>query len=144
VSDRDDEVLRLVQRGFDQFTSGDESFLTFIHPDCRWEENQLMGFPGLDDVYLGPDGVRRWMSDTRDVWAKLRCIVEEVSPLDGSVVVAARLSAVGEHDAHADMRLYNVFWERDGMTIRRQIYFDRDEAFKAAARRERSTSGGTP
>ena len=49
-------------------------------------------------------------------------------------VVESRLAARGRHDIEVDWVLFNVLWTRDAEEIvRRRIYFDRDEAFAAAA-----------
>ncbi|GAC1436015.1 MAG: hypothetical protein NVSMB51_06560 [Solirubrobacteraceae bacterium] len=129
----------VVREGFDAFNRGDlTSVLSWIAPDCQWEENQAGGFPGLDPVYVGAEGFRKWAEDTRAAWIHLESHPEDVAEVatpDGpSFVVATRLAARGRHNLEVDWLLFNVIWTRDGFGVRRRIYFDRDEAFAWAAR----------
>jgi ketosteroid isomerase-like protein len=124
--------------GFVAFSRGDwKAILAFLSPDCKWEENQAMGFPGLDRVYYGHEGLRKWVQDTREVWEAIKSepedIIEVPTEADPSVVVVTRLSGQGRQEIHVGMLVYNVFWSRTGKAVRRRIYFDRDEAFAQAA-----------
>jgi ketosteroid isomerase-like protein len=127
-----------VRQAFEAFGRGDfESVVELFDAATKWEENQAGGFPGLDPLYVGPAGFRKWMHDTRDAWQALKSLVEdlhEVRTIDGpSFVVTTRLRARGRQDIEVGMSLYNVFWASDDRLLRRRIYFDRAEAIAAAA-----------
>ena len=128
--------------GFAAFSRGDwEAILAFLSPDCKWEENQAMGFPGLDRVYYGHEGLRKWLEDTREAWEAIRSeaedIIEVQTAREPSIIVVTRLSGRGRQDIQVDWRLYNVFWIEAEKAVRRRIYFDRDEALAQAARTDR-------
>jgi ketosteroid isomerase-like protein len=128
--------------GFVAFGRGDwKAILAFLSPDCKWEENQTTGFPGLDRVYYGHEGLRKWLQDTREVWEAIKSepedIIEVQTAADPSLVVVTRLSGRGRQDIQVDMLLYNVFWSRAEKAVRRRIYFDREEAFAQAALSDR-------
>jgi hypothetical protein len=36
------------------------------------------GFPELDRIYVGREGIHRWIDDTRDAWALLESRIEEI------------------------------------------------------------------
>jgi ketosteroid isomerase-like protein len=131
-----------VREAFDAFGRGDfESVIELFDAATKWEENQAGGFPGLDPLYVGPAGIRKWMHDTREAWQSIESLVEdleEVQTIDGpSFVVTTQLRARGRQDIEVDMSLYNVFWTSGDHLLRRRIYFDRDEAIAAAAQPSR-------
>jgi ketosteroid isomerase-like protein len=127
-----------VLAGFEAFGRGDWQLVQdWLSPDCRWEENALGGFPGLDPVYIGRDGFAKWMRDTREAWDAIESVAEEVvevqTPAGPSFVVQSRLAARGRQNIEVDWVLFNVFWTRNAELVRRRIYFDREEAYAAAA-----------
>ncbi len=135
-------LAQLVLDGFDAFGRGDwESIMPVLSPDCKWEENQAGGFPGLDRLYRGHDGLRKWMRDTREAWEAIRSEAEDIIEVetaeDPSFVVFTRLRGRGRQDIRVDMLLYNVLWSHAGKAIRRRIYFDREEALAQAALTDR-------
>jgi ketosteroid isomerase-like protein len=136
-----DELLRTqrVLAGFEAWSRGDWSYVQeWLSSDCKWEENHVGGFPGLDRVYVGPEGFAKWLHDTREAWDAITSEAEEVIEVkhpDGpTFVVATRLSARGRQEIQVDWVLFNVLWTRNAEAIvRRRIYFDREEAFAQAA-----------
>jgi len=138
----DSPLAQIVLDGFAAFSRGDwESMIPFLSPDCKWEENQAGGFPGLSRVYVGHDGLRKWMRDTRDVWEAIRSEAEEIIEVetaeDPSFVVFTRLTGRGRQEIRVDMVLYNVFWTRAGKGVRRRVYLDREAALAQAALTDR-------
>src|SRR5215211_6122423 len=127
------QLAQRVLDGFAAFSRGDwQSVLRFLSPDCKWEENHAGGFPGLSRVYVGHDGLRKWMSDTREAWEAIQSEAEDIVEVDTaedpSFVVFTRLRGRGRQEIDVDMFLYNVFWTRAGKGVRRRVYFDREEA----------------
>jgi hypothetical protein len=110
----------------------------WLSPQCKWEENQVGGFPGLDRIYLGREGFHQWIDDTRDAWTLLESRIEEIVEVETAAgttfVVHTRLSGRGRQDIEVDWLLFNVLWtDRAGALVRRRVYFDRAEALEQAA-----------
>jgi ketosteroid isomerase-like protein len=130
--------VETVRAGFEAFGRGDWTFVqNLLSPDCKWEENHVGGFPGLDPVYVGHDGFAKWMHDTRELWEAIESDAEdvvEVQNQDGpAFVVSTRLSARGRQQIEVKWVLFNVLWTLGAKAlVRRRIYFDRDEALSAA------------
>ena len=54
------ENVELMRRVLEAFNSGDpDAIAEFAHPEGQMEENNSV-FPGLDRVYVGPEGFRQW------------------------------------------------------------------------------------
>lgn len=129
-----------MRAGFEAFARGDWSFVQgLLAADCRWEENRVGGFPGLDPVYVGPAGFAKWMHDTHEAWGAIELRADEVVELDGlagpTFVVVTRLSPRGRPSAELDWVLFNVLWTHNAeAVVRRRVYFDREEALAEAAR----------
>ncbi len=145
----DDPIGReLVRAGFEAFGRGDWSFVQgLLSADCKWEENRAEGFPGLDRVYIGPEGFAKWMHDTHEAWNAIELRAEEVAELAGlagpTFVVATRLSARGRPSAELDWVLFNVLWTRNAeAVVRRRVYIDREEAFAHAKQSEAELGDG--
>jgi ketosteroid isomerase-like protein len=139
VSDSDILIdAETVRAGFEAFGRGDWTFVQdLLSPDCKWEENHVQGFPGLDPVYVGRDGLAKWMQDTRELWQTIESEAEDVvevqNPDGPAFVVSTRLSARGRQEIEVKWVLFNVLWTRRAKAlVRRRIYFDRDEALGAA------------
>jgi ketosteroid isomerase-like protein len=128
--------MNQVREGFEAFGRGDfEYILDFLGPDSLWEESQA-SFPGLDPVYVGREGFRKWMEDLREVWDAIESRPAEVHELptdEGpSFVVKTELHARGRQEIEVGWTLYNVLWTTGTQIRRRRIYFDEDEAFAEA------------
>ncbi|GAC1469034.1 MAG: hypothetical protein PVSMB1_17650 [Gemmatimonadaceae bacterium] len=122
------------------FTEGNpEQLVEIIHPDCRWEEDLALGWPGLDPLYSGPQGVRRWIEAVREAFVDIEAIAERVEEYDYAVVIVTRLRARASQGVEVEWpRMYNVIWWRDDLGVRRRLYADYDEAVVAANTDERS------
>lgn len=140
--------IERVRAGFDAWSKGDWRYVqSRLADDALWEENQTGGFPGLDRVYVGPEGFAKWLTDTREAWDAIEStateIVEVATPSGPSFVAETHLTTRGRDTIAVDWKLFNVLWTRDAEVItRRRIYFDRDEALAAAAIPSEEIDGG--
>jgi SnoaL-like domain len=103
------ENVELMRRALEAFNSGDpDAMAAFAHPEGQMEENNSV-FPGLDRVYVGPEGFRQWYRTVViEAWEDFRVDVEELRALDHEqVLVHARLRARGRQSGvevrHADL-----------------------------------------
>ena len=123
----------LIERGFRLFSEGDtDQLLALIHPECRWEEDQTIGWPGMDPVFVGPGGFRRWVDDLREVWEHIESAVMGVEEFGDAYVVDTVVRARGQQDIATEYHVYNVIWMRDGLVGRRRAFTDHAEAVETA------------
>ncbi|GAC1435456.1 MAG: hypothetical protein NVSMB51_05020 [Solirubrobacteraceae bacterium] len=142
ASSQEDEGIYVarVRNGFDAFSRGDASFVEeWLAPDCRWEENNAGGFPGLDPVYVGPDGFRKWVNDMGSTWDLIESVAEDVIEVPGadgpSFVCQTRLFGRGRQGIEVGWLLFNVLWTHAGEAVTlRRVSFDLEEALAWAAR----------
>jgi ketosteroid isomerase-like protein len=151
VLDSGDPIhVERVRAGFEAFGRGDWQFVQdWLSPDCQWEENPSGGFPGLDPVYIGRDGFAKWMRDTREAWDAIESVAEEIvevqTPAGPTFIVQSRLAARGRQNIEVDWVLFNVLWTRNAeAVVRRRVYFDREEAYAAAALSESEIAAASP
>jgi ketosteroid isomerase-like protein len=113
-----------------------EAFLALLHPDVEWDDSD--GFPGLQGVYRGRTGVRKWWEAFREAWESFHGEVEETTEgTDGRVLLQVLGTARGRASGvETELRTWFVLWIADGKITKRQIFWSRDEALEAAGLRE--------
>jgi ketosteroid isomerase-like protein len=130
------ENVEVVVRAVDAFSRGDgDDLVRTMQPDVVIEENDPdFGFIGLDPVYRGHEGARRWLATVREPWDELEGEVEEARPVgDDVVLLIARLRGRGTGSGlAADVPTYQVFNMRAGRIARRRIYAQLRAAMQAA------------
>ena len=130
------ENVELMRRVVEAVNSGDpDAVAQFVHSEGQIEENNSVVFPGLDRVYVGPEGFRQWyQTAVIEAWEDFRVDVEELRALDHEqVLVHARLRARGRQSGvEVDMPTFQIFGVKDGMVARRRLYFTEAEALEAA------------
>ena len=128
------ENVELMRKVVEAFNSGDpDAVAEFAHPEAQLEENTSV--PGLDRVYVGPEGFRQWyQAAVIEAWEDFRVDVEELRALDHEqVLVHARLRARGRQSGvEVDMPTFQIFGIKDGMVARRRLYFTEADALEAA------------
>ncbi len=82
------ENVDLMRRVLEAFNSGDpDTVAEFAHPEGQMEENNSV-FPGLDRVYVGPEGFRQWYKTVVvEAWEDFSVDVEELRALDHEQVL---------------------------------------------------------
>jgi ketosteroid isomerase-like protein len=130
------ENVEAVRRLVRTFNEGDvEALVAELDSEVEWEEQLI---PGVEPVYRGHDGVRRW--------AQL-ILGEELVPLQGrieglteagdTVIVAARFEAEGKRSGvPVELAVHLVFTFKQGKVVRRQVFQTRGEALEAVGLRE--------
>lgn len=131
-----EKVEVMLQRWVETYNQGDlDGFLAHVHPHVVWEENHpVFGFVGLDPVYEGHQGVRRWWQLTREPWKTVEAEIHEVTPAgDDAVVVSNTLHGTGAGSGVVvKLPFFQVFEFQDGKVARRRLYPERKEALEAA------------
>jgi ketosteroid isomerase-like protein len=132
--------IDVVRESWDAWLRGDlDGVLASYAPDSIWEMH-FRDWP--ERPYVGPGGVRRFLSEWLEVWDAFEVGVDEflVGP-DGRVLALAWQRGRGRHSGLAmDMKWGQVVTVRDGEIIRVDNYEDRGEAFKAVGLSHRADS----
>ena len=88
---------------------------------------------GLDPVYRGHEGVRRYWRDYLSAFERLDFELEELVDASGRILAVVRERAVGRASGIAfEARIFAVWTLRDGKITRMQGFRDREEALEAA------------
>jgi hypothetical protein len=105
----------------------------FIDPEVVWEENEP-AFTGLEREYRGHEGLARWFKEVLEPWDFSAVEERRLEEFGDSVVVQIRLQGRGrESGADVDMTVCNVFTFRDGKVVRRRLFYEWDDAVRAAS-----------
>jgi ketosteroid isomerase-like protein len=91
-------------------------------------------FPGIEGVYRGPDGMRRWMDTIRSAWDEFEVTLDEVLHDRGDVVVVGeRVRGRGRGSgAEVEMRVFSMYWFEEGKVRKRSVFTERKAALEAA------------
>jgi ketosteroid isomerase-like protein len=138
------ENLDRVRQGHAGFNRGDpEVVINLCTPDVEWVTTG--SFPGMREVYRGPDAIRKWTETLRNAWTEFEVWVEEViRDEDDRLVVAEVLRGCGrESGAWVEMRIYTVYWFEDGKVRRREACTEREIALEAAESDAPSAEAGS-
>jgi ketosteroid isomerase-like protein len=130
------ENVEVVRRSYEAYNQGDlEGVLATLHPRVVWEENHpVFGFVGLDPVYEGHEGFRRWWEATREPWTTVEAEIHEITPVgDDALVFSTTMHGTGGGSGVVvELRFFHVIDFRDGKIARRRLYPERQEALNAA------------
>ncbi len=129
-----DAGLRMLQA----FNDGDvEAIVAECDPAVEWEEQSI---PGVEPLYRGHDGVRRWAAavlEVREELGPLQGRLEAVKETDDMVIASVRFEGEGKSSgARVPMHVHMVGTFRDGKLVRRQVFLTLAEALEAAGLRE--------
>ena len=125
------ENVEIVRKSWDAWLRGDvDGVLATYGPDLVWDMSHFHDWPERPDV--GPAGVRRFLTEWRDVWDAFEVGVEEFRVAsDGRVVALAWQRGKGRHSGlPMDMKWGQVLTIRDHKIIRVENYEDRSEALE--------------
>jgi hypothetical protein len=90
------------------------------------------GWPGLDPVYRGVEGWRKFDRDFREAWDSLEVLIDEVHQVDDKVVALANFHARGREGIELRRPIAWVTTFRDGLAIRGDVYNDWNRAREVA------------
>ena len=124
------ENVRLVRNAYDAWNEGDvDGQLATLHPESEWVTSGV--FPGLDPVYRGHDGYRKFWDDFRGTFESLHIEVEDLRDCGERVVALLTFDARGRDGLQVRRQAANVFSFRDGLLVRVEGYGDWAEALEA-------------
>ena len=130
---RNYEVINAIDRKSDEFVDPEE-----IAPD-HWAslapDMELHGRPDVPDARIdrGREGVKEFFLMLQEVWAELRWEPLELTDHGDTVVVEAKIIAIGRRsDIPIEADETDVFWFRDSEIVRLQGFPTKAEALEAA------------
>ena len=85
-------------------------------------------------VYRGRDEVRRWFEEVlQEPWEHFRIDVEELIEADGGAVFSALSVTARGRGSGVELAIpfWTASWFADGLVVRRQVFWTRDEALEA-------------
>jgi ketosteroid isomerase-like protein len=92
-------------------------------------------------VLRGREGLKRWISTTREIWDEWRFEPERFLSAGDRVVVLVRVLARGAiSGVRLDRETAHIWTLEDGRVTRCEVYLDRSEALEAAGDQFRTRS----
>jgi ketosteroid isomerase-like protein len=132
------ENLDTVREAWDAWLRGDTDalFSSYFDPNVVYDLTHFREWP--DHTYRGLEGVRRGLTEWREVWVAWEAGVDEILTVpDGRVVVLTWQRGKGrESGLPMDMRWAQIITLRHGKITRVVAYDDRAEALEVAGLRE--------
>ena len=130
------ENVEVVRRLLRAFNDGDvEALVAECDPAVEWEEQSI---PGVDPVFRGHEGVRRWAQLIMgQELGSLTGRIERLEEADDAVI--ASLSVEGEGTSsgvRVQMLVHLVFTFRVGKLVRRQVFQTFGQALEAVGLQE--------
>jgi ketosteroid isomerase-like protein len=126
------ENVEGVRRMLEAFNNGDiAGIVAECDPGVEWEEQAI---PGVEPVYHGHEGVRRWWAATiaQEELGSLEGRLEGLKEADDTVIVSVRFEGEGRSSgARVQMTVHLVLAFRAGKVVRRQVFLTRGEALEA-------------
>jgi ketosteroid isomerase-like protein len=103
-----------------------EAALEDLSPEIEWRNSGAV--PGIDDVYHGHDGVRRFWHTWTEAWESIRIEIEEMVEQPTAILVYARFKARARDGIEVDQPLaFQFSFDDSGRTVRFQSYWNRDD-----------------
>jgi ketosteroid isomerase-like protein len=140
MSEQNRDIIRRAHEAWnnDEF----ETARSLLHPQCVWRTPPDM-FMGLEELYHGHDGFRRWWDAGKEPWASFESHIERILELDDRIVTLVRLEGVGRTSgAEVQLRFANVWVVEDGLITRFSGYHTLEEALQAEGLSGRRSPGG--
>ena len=107
----------LVQRAYDAWNEDDvEALLTTTHPEGEFHPSGV--FPGMQSVYRGEAGLRRWWATFHEPWSEIKVIPERIVEQPDGAAVLIRFEGIGRDGIQTTMRFINLVEVRDGLMYR--------------------------
>ena len=123
------EVLR---EAFDDWNAADlESLMAYIHPQIRWETSGI--FPGLDPVYEGRAGIRRFWADFTSPWEQISVIPLEITePYLDRLIAHVRFRGTHKDGAKFEAEVWQMFVVRQSALVYFRAFREPEQAEAAA------------
>lgn len=109
-----------------------------LSEDYEWRPAFTGGGLVERNVFHGRDGYRRYLRELEDTWASVELEIDEIRELGDSVLVLARIHAIGRASGvEVDQPFGGIWTFVDGELVKGQAFRTRDAALRAALERGR-------
>lgn len=126
-----EQRIATLRLAYDAFNRGDmEVAVSSLDSKVEWTEPAE--FPG-GGTYLGPEAVKRYLTQSRAAWAECRSEPEQLIPIGDRVVVYvhARVRAKNS-DTWQEVLLADVYTFHDDRVVQMRAFADRQDALRWA------------
>ena len=107
----------LAERGYAAWNADDlEALLAICHDEVEYHTSGV--FPGLEPVYPGKEGVRRWWETFHEPWSQIKVIPERIAEQRDGIAVLIRFEGTGRQGIETTMRFINTIEIRDHKAYR--------------------------
>jgi ketosteroid isomerase-like protein len=129
------ENVEVVREWWEAWNRRDvERLLGAFHPDIEWRTSGT--FPGLDPVYAGHDGFRRFWLEFTEPWEWFVISTDDLRDCGEQVLSLGEFEAQGRDGLRVQRQSASVWTFRDRLAIRVQVYGDWKSALEAVGLRE--------
>jgi ketosteroid isomerase-like protein len=131
-----EENVEIVRQAYEAFNRGDiERAVANIAPDFEYVSTGVI--PGTEEVYRGPEGLRRFLEGFWAEFDDAQAEINETIEADDLVLVLLTLRGRGKRSgAEAGWSIFQLWTVRDGKAVCGQAFTSRHEALEAAGLRE--------
>jgi len=132
--------VELVRRAYEAFNRGDlDGAVADIAPDCEYVATGAI--PGVEGVYRGPEGFKRFLGWLLNEFDDARAEIHEVIEAGDQVLVSLTNRGRGKQSGvEVDWQVWQLWTVRDGTTRRGQGFTSREEALEAVGPRQQADS----
>jgi ketosteroid isomerase-like protein len=134
------ENVEIVRRMYDAWMAGDyETVFSTYAPDIRLNPDPEAWWVGVDEDYLGHDGVRRYMRAVYEAFEDYRPEIEQIIDAGEGRVLTLAVEHGRGRGSGAEVQAMNTahLWTlRDGKAVRLDLFMDRERALEAVGLRE--------
>jgi ketosteroid isomerase-like protein len=124
------ENVEIVRRSLERWNDGDlEEFIGYVDPEIEWRTSAL--YPGVDPVYYGHEGFRKFWRDFHEMWQTLTMELRDVVAVGDRVAFAFHFDATGRDGVRAGRDQASLATIRNGVLFAIQNYATWDEALAA-------------
>jgi ketosteroid isomerase-like protein len=126
------DLVQIIRDGLAAWSRGDsEGVLIGLDPEIEFETSGV--FPGLEPIYRGHDGFRRFFADFRTPWEDISIDVERlVAGEEPLIVMVGRFHATGRDRIPVERPVSIVFSGSQSLITEMRSYGTWEEGFEAA------------
>jgi ketosteroid isomerase-like protein len=132
------ENVEVIRRIYERWLEDDPSLFDAFDQEIELHPDPAADWVGVDDVYRGHDGVRRYMAQVYEAFEDYRPEVEDLLDTDDKVITLAIEHGRGRGsgaavEAHSTAHVWTM---RENKAVRLDLYLDRTKALEAVGLRE--------
>ena len=134
------ENVEILRRLIERWSDGDlEGFIENVDPEVEWRTSGL--YLGVDPVYIGHEGFRKFWDDFHEMWETLTMELRDVVAVGNRVAFAFHFDATGRNGVRAGRDQAALATIRNGLLVWIENYETWDVALGAleASRRAAGT-----